>query len=122
MARSLAPSTLANYFRCVQVAERHVGTSFVTWLPFSEVFIQGYVASMMQAEVSASTINLHMAAFGTFAAFVNCPRPRTAMVAYLLKGLGKSGGLPPKTRVHSFPFRATVDCINTMTNLAVGKE
>ena len=60
--------------------------------------------TLLKHKLTASTINQHIVAFGTFASWVNLPRPRTEMIAYILKGEAKDSGPPPKVRVHDFPF------------------
>ena len=120
LCRSLAPNTLARYLEVVRAAERGYGTPFTSWLPFSEEFIQGYVLRLLERKLTASTINQHISALGTFAAWVNHARPRSEMVAYILKGESKQSGPPEKVRVHKFPFRDTmarVDCVRGTPDL-----
>jgi hypothetical protein len=35
------------------------------------------------------------------------------LIAYLIKGKGVDKGLPPKVRVHDFPFRAVLAAVDT---------
>lgn len=106
LCNSVSANTLISYFRIVRVAERYMGTEFHTWLPFSDSFIQGYVAQLLATNVSASTVNAHISALGTFATWAGCARPRSELIAYLIKGKGATKGLPPKARVHDFPWEA----------------
>jgi hypothetical protein len=39
LCNSLSPNTLVNYHRIICVAEKHMGTAFETWIPFSDTFI-----------------------------------------------------------------------------------
>lgn len=102
LCRSLAPSTLNNYFRVVQLTQRHMHTEFYTWLPFTDTFVHALLAQLLAAKVSASAINGHMAALGTFASWAGFPRPRSELVSYVIKAAGKTKKPPAKTRVHDF--------------------
>lgn len=104
LCKSLAPNTLRRYLEIVKLAEAAYGTQFESWLPFSDDFVQGYVLRLMQLKLTASTINQHISALGTFASWVNFARPRTEMISYILKGESKEQGPPEKVRVHQFPF------------------
>ncbi len=85
---------------------------FDTWLPFSDSFIHVYVAQLVAAGVSASTINSHIAALGTFAVWAGFPRPRSELVSYIIRGKGKVNAPPPKSRIHSFKLVEAVQGLN----------
>jgi hypothetical protein len=77
-------------------------SSFFSWLPFTDTFLHCYVAQLLESGVSASTINVHISALGTFAAWAGFSRPRSELISYLLKAKGKATTPPPKTRVFDF--------------------
>jgi hypothetical protein len=67
---------------------------------------------LLKEGAKASTVNAHLAAFGTFSAWLGYPRPCTDFLAYVLKGEGKVVGPLPKVRVHDIPWDAAIGAID----------
>lgn len=67
----------------------------------------------MASGVSASAINSHISALGTFASWAGFARPRTELVSYIIKSKGRPAAPPPKARVHDFPIVAAVRGLNS---------
>lgn len=57
-------------------------------------------------------MNSHLAAFGTFSAWLGHPRPRTDFLTYILRGEGKVAGPLPKVRVHDIPWDEAISSVD----------
>lgn len=106
LCRSLAPGTLADYIRYIRRCEAFMGAPFIHWVDLDDAGLLALVQAMLAAEFKGATITSHLAAVGTFAVWLNKPRPRSGLVSYLIKGESASGGPLPKVRVHAFPVVA----------------
>lgn len=100
LCRSLRPSTLGDYIRFATVCERFMGAPLHTWVEMDEHSLHNLVTGMLALNWNGGTINSHLAAVGTFASWLNKPRPRSALVSYLIKGERVHSGPLPKARVH----------------------
>jgi site-specific recombinase XerD len=115
LCKSLAASTLGDYIRHIGVLERYMGAPFVSWVDLDDAGLHSLVATLLASNVAGSTINCYLSAVGTFAAWLNKPRPRTELVSYLIRGEKASTGPMPKIRVHHFPV---VEVLANLTKLA----
>lgn len=97
-----------------------MGGDFLSWLPFSDMFLHRYLGQLAE-RVSASTVNSHVAALGTFSEWAGFARPRPAMISYLIKGMGKSSAPPPKCRVHAFPLIEAIAHLDAAAAQAPGE-
>lgn len=64
--------------------------------------------------MAGGTINSHIAALGTFATWLNKPRPRSELVSYIIKGERATAGPMPKARVHAFPIVAILTHLDSI--------
>ena len=73
---------------------------------------------MLAQNMSGTAINSHLSAIGTFATWLNKPRPRSELISYIIKGESASAGPLPKSHVHHFPIVAAFENLQAVLNLA----
>lgn len=69
---------------------------------------------MLAQNMAGGTINSHIAALGTFATWLNKPRPRSELLSYIIRGEKATAGPLPKARVHDFPIVAVLANIDAI--------
>ena len=77
---------------------------FKLWFPISADWMRLLVLELFRLGYKPAYVSAMLSAVGTFAAWINHPRPHCPAIEYLLKGEQVVDAVPPKARVHGFPF------------------
>ena len=94
--------------------EKMLGTPLVEWVDMSEGLLFHVVQVLTARNLAPGTIQSYLSAVGTFAGWLNKPRPASTFIMALLKGQHNEWAKPKeKVRVHHFPIVAALDHIDT---------
>ena len=94
--------------------EKMLGTPLVEWVDMSEGLLFHVVQVLTARNLAPGIIQSYLSAVGTFAGWLNKPRPASTLIMALLKGQCNEWAKPKeKVRVHHFPIVAALDHIDT---------